>query len=175
MSWALALNWLPAGLADACVSPALWMLYGDLRRSGRVPLKYGPFRRIRDTAHIPLIDTGAIKLVRSGAVEVCGAVTKFTKTGVSLADGTHRSVDAVVLATGYRTGLENILPNGGSGLIDRNGVPFCNGAQAAAPGLYFCGFTVSPTGVLREIGRQAHAIARAIAASSVHRQAPNSP
>ena len=35
--------------------------------------------------------------------------------------------------------------------------------KRAAPGLYFCGFYVSPTGMLREIGREAKRIAKAIA------------
>ena len=42
------------------------------------------------------------------------------------------------------------------------GVPRASGAETL-PGLYFCGFYVAPTGMLREIAKDARKIARAIA------------
>ena len=49
------------------------------------------------------------------------------------------------------------------GALDARGVPVAGGAEAAAPGLYFCGFHVSPGGMLRAIAKEAPAIAAAIA------------
>ena len=50
-------------------------------------------------------------------------------------------------------------------VTDAVGVPLVSGSEAALPGLYFCGFYVSPTGMLREIGLEARRIAAAIAAT----------
>jgi hypothetical protein len=41
-------------------------------------------------------------------------------------------------------------------------MPIVTGQATAAPGLYFCGQTVSPTGQLREIAREAECLAKVI-------------
>ena len=57
--------------------------------------------------------------------------------------------------------VRTLLPEAGDAL-DARGVPRISGAPAA-PGLYFCGFHIVPTGQLREIGLEALRIARDIA------------
>jgi hypothetical protein len=42
-----------------------------------------------------------------------------------------------------------------------------SGAPTALPGLYFCGYFVSPAGMLREMGIEARRIARHVASSGV--------
>ena len=42
-----------------------------------------------------------------------------------------------------------------------------SGRELGLPGLYACGFTISRTGMLREIGLEARRIADAIAANEV--------
>jgi hypothetical protein len=68
----------------------------------------------------------------------------------------------VVAATGYRRGLEELV--GHLGVLQPDGRPVVHGAAAAAqaPGLRFIGFTTPISGVLREIGIDARAIAEAI-------------
>jgi hypothetical protein len=47
--------------------------------------------------------------------------------------------------------------------VRREWHPWSSGREAVLPGLYFCGYYVSPTGMLREIGREAECISAAIA------------
>ena len=47
--------------------------------------------------------------------------------------------------------------------IDEHGNPRQSGHESLLAGLYFCGFYVSPTGMLREIAAEAKQIARDIA------------
>ena len=47
-------------------------------------------------------------------------------------------------------------------VCSEDGVPKRSG-DAVLPGLYFCGFHVSPTGMLREIAIEAKRIARSVA------------
>jgi hypothetical protein len=50
-----------------------------------------------------------------------------------------------------------------SGVCDEQGTPLSSGREASIPGLYFCGYYVSPTGMLREISIEARRISAAIA------------
>ena len=49
-------------------------------------------------------------------------------------------------------------------VTDASGTPLVSGRESPLPGLFFCGFHVAPTGMLREIGIEAQRIARAIGA-----------
>ncbi len=66
----------------------------------------------------------------------------------------------MILATGYRTGLDEIV--GVPGVLDERARPI---GWAPRRGLYFIGFENAATGLLREIGLQAEALAREVAAS----------
>ena len=70
--------------------------------------------------------------------------------------------EAIIAATGFRADLRPLLPDAGDAL-GAGGVPVVSGRRTSAPGLYFCGFRVVPTGQLREIGIEARRIAGAIA------------
>jgi hypothetical protein len=78
-------------------------------------------------------------------------------THVTFTDGRSESFDAIVLATGFRHGLEQLLA---PGLL---GEPPPGQAPRAHDGLYFCGFSVSPAGMLSDICAQARWIAQAVA------------
>jgi hypothetical protein len=45
------------------------------------------------------------------------------------------------------------------GVFDAHGMPRVTGQATDAPGLYFCGQTVSPTGQFREVGLEAERLA----------------
>jgi len=77
-------------------------------------------------------------------------------------DGKRGKFDAVILATGYRPRVNTFL-EGASTVCDENGTPLSSGHEMPIPGLYFCGYYVSPTGMLREIALEAQQISAAIA------------
>jgi putative flavoprotein involved in K+ transport len=95
-------------------------------------------------------------------VTVVANVTGFDGGDVLLADGSRRPADVVIAATGYRQGLEELV--GHLGVLQADGRPVVRGAATApqAPHLRFLGFTTPISGVLREIGIDARAIAEAI-------------
>ena len=49
---------------------------------------------------------------------------------------------------------------------DEHGTPLVSGDETPVAGLYFCGYYVSPTGMLREIALEARRISAAIARNS---------
>jgi hypothetical protein len=74
--------------------------------------------------------------------------------------------DMVILATGYRPAVDTFLELP-SQVADEHGNPRQSGCEAGVAGLYFCGFHVSPVGMLLEISIEAKQIARDIAQESV--------
>ena len=73
----------------------------------------------------------------------------------------------MVLATGFRPQVNAFL-EGAAAAYDEQGTPLCSGSETPLAGLYFCGFYVSPTGVLREIGQEARRIAVTIAKNAAN-------
>jgi cation diffusion facilitator CzcD-associated flavoprotein CzcO len=98
--------------------------------------------------------------VRSGAITVVPAVVGFDDGGVRLADGSLRTPDAIIAATGYRPDLEAMV--GHLDVLDDRGIPRVHGAQTLphAPGLYFVGIKIELAGLIREIALEARAVAR---------------
>ena len=111
-------------------------------------------------------DVGLIDAVRKGKVEIVAAVESFDDGKMVLADGTRLSPDAVIAATGYVRGLEDLV--GHLDVLDARGKPVVHGARSpkTAPGLYFTGFTNPISGNLRELALDAVRIARALASAS---------
>jgi cation diffusion facilitator CzcD-associated flavoprotein CzcO len=163
LSVGIALGALPPRVADALGAPLVRATVGDIEALGLKKLPYGPVTQMVEHERIPLLDIGTVGLIRKGKIAVHPGIERFTADGVTFVDGTTVSFDAVVLATGYRPALDGFL-EGADELTGDKGLPRRSGEEVR-PGLYFCGFYVSPTGMLREIGIEAERIAAAIASA----------
>lgn len=121
---------------------------------------YSQFIRSRT---VPILDCGFVDAVQSGRVRIVPAVESFADGGVRLADGSTVEVDAVIAATGYRTGLDSLV--GHLGVLDDQGMPLVSGGRTLpqAPRLHFIGIKVELTGLLREIRIESGQIARSLA------------
>ncbi|TAL24242.1 MAG: NAD(P)/FAD-dependent oxidoreductase [Aquabacterium sp.] len=153
---------LPPPLADALNAPLTRALVGNLEPYGLKRPAQGPVTQILRLGRVPFIDTGTIKLIKQGQVKVFPGIQRFVEDGVVFTDGRRETFDAVVLATGFRPAVGEWLHDAGVAL-DQDGAPAASGRESARPGLYFCGYYVSPTGMLREIALEAQAIAKAVA------------
>jgi len=139
---------------------------GEYRKVGLRKLPYGPNTQIARDRRIPLLDSGTMAHLRTGRIRAHPGIARFTPDGVVFDDGEAVSFDAVVLATGYRPGLEEFLVPWRE-VCDAVGRPLVSGRRTALPGLYFCGQFVSPSGMLREIGIEARRFAADLAAAPV--------
>ena len=108
---------------------------------------------------VPVQDVGIVAAIRERRVEPVAAVESVDGAEVVLADGTRLRPDAVVVATGYRAGLEPLV--GHLGVLDARGLPVVHGAHEppGTPGLWFTGFTNPISGMLRELRIDAERIA----------------
>jgi len=157
----IALAWLPARVADAMAAPMVRLSVGNIEKLGFRKLPHGPITQIKEHHRIPLIDVGTLALIRAGEVAVRPDVRELDDGGVVFADGSREPYDAIIAATGFRPRVDELVD--APEALDADGCPRGSGREAAT-GLYFCGFYVSPTGMLREIGIEARRIAAHIVA-----------
>jgi hypothetical protein len=143
---------LPLAIADRINATIVRLAIGDLARFGLRKRSDGPLAEIVRTHQIPVVDVGTLAAIRDGRIAVRPAIESSTHEAVRFADGRVETFHAIVLATGYETGLAAML---GDALLD----------DAPARGLYFCGFNIVPAGLLREIALEAPRIAAEIRAA----------
>ena len=149
---------LQPAMADALAWPMIRVTIGDIRTVGLRRLPYGPNAQIARDRHIPLLDIGTMDHIRAGRSRIHPDIRRFSEDGVVFVDADALKVDAVVLATGYRPGLDQFLVPWRE-VCDDKGIPEVSGGHTALPGLFFCGQFVSPAGMLREIKLEAARIA----------------
>lgn len=164
----IACRRLPVGVVDRLARRIARMSVPDLSAQGLPRPTTGLYSRVRQGA-IPVQDVGLIDAVLHGRVTPVAALESFEPGKVALADGTHITPDTVIAATGYDRALEPLV--GHLGVLDARGRPTVHGARtpAAAPGLFFTGFTNPISGMLREIRIDAERIARTVAKATDRR------
>ena len=150
---------LPVSVLDRIGQLMSRAAFGDLARYGLPAAAMGPVSSIVQRGRIPIIDVGTVDAIKQGRIAVRPGVARFTRAGAAFVDGRDAPFDAVILATGYRTGLDEIVDV--PGVLDEHAHPI---GWAPRRGLYFIGFENVATGLLREIGLQAGALARDVAA-----------
>ena len=155
---------LPVRVRDALGRFTSRMAFGDLSTWGLSTPPFGPATQVLEYGRVPVLDVGTIAYIRSGAIKVFPAIEAFTAAGVKFIDGRVRDADVVVLATGFQPRLDQLLdvPE----LLGNDGRPARDTCHAATPGrIHLVGYRNAPTGLLREIGRQAEHVAAAIEVS----------
>jgi indole-3-pyruvate monooxygenase len=148
-------------VADKLNAPLIRMLLGDITKLGLKKSKYGPREQIEKQKRIPLLDIGTIKLIRLGHIKVYGDIIRIEGNNIYFEENRQQNFDAIILATGYLHNLESFLNISNDRIDDLNNA-VSKQSYFGKDGLYFCGFYVSPMGMLREIGIEARKIAKDI-------------
>jgi putative flavoprotein involved in K+ transport len=156
---------LPPRVVDTLARGMRRISIGDLRPYGLPPPPKGLYTRLNEEGSIPILDVGLVDLLKARKVRAVAAVTAFAGDEVVLADGERISPDAVIAATGFERGLEDIV--GHLGVLGDLGRPVVRGdtTHPNAPALYFIGYSNPISGYLREVGIEARKIGRAIKGS----------
>ena len=153
----LVLSALPAAIANRLARATARLALGDLTRYGMPRGDFAPYTHLR----VPVIDVGFVEALKNRRVSVRPALERLTRTGVVYADGTSEAFEAIVAATGFRTGLESLID--ARDVLDSNGEPRgASGEPTAHRGLYFVGFVHTLRGHLFEANRASRRLARHI-------------
>ena len=154
---------LPVKLVDRIIATSSRLTTPNLSAHGLPRPEPGVYSRLLADGAVPIIDVGLIKLLQNGQVEVVAAVSGFDGDKVRLLDDTTIAPEAVIAATGFAQGLDDLV--GHLGVLDERGRPAVQGARAhpQAPDLYFTGYTNPISGMFHELNVDARRIARAIA------------
>ena len=153
----IMLSFLPTWLADRIGRLTSRIVLGDLTAYDIPAPQWGPFSAKR----VPLIDVGFVAAVKRGIVRIRPALARLTPSGAVYADGTEEPFDAIVAATGFTSGLTDLLDV--DGVLNESGEPIAaSGSPTSRPGLYFMGFTHSLRGHLFEANLASRRLAKNI-------------
>ncbi|CAN8247858.1 unnamed protein product [Cochlearia groenlandica] len=137
----MLMKWLPLWLVDKIMLILAWLILGNLTKYGLKRPNMGPMELKVVTGKTPVLDVGAVEKIKSGNVDIVPGIKRFYRRHVELVDGQRLDLDAVVLATGYRSNVPSWLQE--NDLFSKNGFPksaFPN-AWKGKSGLYAAGFT----------------------------------
>ncbi|MBO0949518.1 flavin-containing monooxygenase [Fibrella forsythiae] len=150
---AIKLSKMPNWFYDFAARLSQRLTVGDLSRYGLITPPYPSSYQIRVLGKIPVIDLGTVDQIKAGTIAVRPGIKQVNPNSVIFTDGREDPFDAIILATGYRTGLAELLaPEISRKILNEKGYP--RGLWDTSPalkGLYFLGFALPLTGILRGI------------------------
>lgn len=161
---AMMLARLPFNLGGPVGSLLRRLTVGDLSRFGIPTPTIAPIEQLRIHGKTPVIGIGTVARIRAGDIGVHGAIERLAGDTVWFRDGASDTVDAIILATGYRPRVEDIVGDV-TGLLDRNGAPTPVIGTGLREGLFFTGFdNYRPGGILGTVFEESMKIVQRIPA-----------
>jgi cation diffusion facilitator CzcD-associated flavoprotein CzcO len=166
----LATRLLSAGLNDWVFPRILDLALGDLSQHGVRRPGQGILQQCTNFGRVPVIDVGTVGAIFEHAIKIAPGVSAMTQDGAIFQDGSRSKYDAIIFATGYRPnyqsflGIDEIKPSKELGNQENSSI-------------YFVGFRISITGLLRDIAKEAIAVADRISRqdTAVSALGPSSP
>jgi putative flavoprotein involved in K+ transport len=159
----IAIKRMPPGWVDPISKAQRRLSIPDLAAQGLPRPEVGVRTTFIATGTTPVLDVGIVDAVRHGRVEIVAAVDAFDGPHVLLADGSRIDPDAVIAATGFRAGLDELV--GHLDILDARGLPLATDGEPVLPGLWFVGFKPTLGGQLREGSIAARRVAAAVIAA----------
>ncbi len=125
-----------------------------------------PSEQLRTLSKTPVIDVGTLAEIKAKNIMVLPDIQEFKQDSVVFVDGQNLKFDAVILATGYKAQLQGIIENIAP-LLNERGYPTKMWSDDLNyKGLYFLGFNLPLTGILRDINISSKKIINRIMSNS---------
>ncbi|KAH0461453.1 hypothetical protein IEQ34_009028 [Dendrobium chrysotoxum] len=131
----IMMKWLPVKLVDRIILTLAWLVLGNVEKYGLKRPNIGPFELKNTKGKTPVLDTGTLKKIKSNEIKVIPGIKRFGHGEVELVCGDQLNVDAVILATGYRSTVSSWLQETGGKSTD------APKGWKGENGLYFVGFS----------------------------------
>lgn len=150
---------LPHWLGDRIGNAVQRLTVGDLSRYGLRISPMSPAKQLRVTGKTPVIDLGTVAMIKAGKITVYPGIEQMEAAAIRFRDGRTAPFEAVILATGYRPQLEELIP-ALHGHLNADGIPESPIGEGEFDGLYFLGYdNYTPGGILGVIVRDSARIA----------------
>jgi putative flavoprotein involved in K+ transport len=151
----IMLSFLPAAVADRFARFTARLVLGDLTRHGLRTPQWMPYSARR----IPVIDVGFVRVLKERKVDIRPALARLSAAGAVFEGGGTEPFDAIIAATGFSTGLNELVE--AKGVLNDSGEPVARSGEATArPGMFFIGYTHSLRGHLFEANLASRRLAR---------------
>ena len=164
----LATSLLPSALNDRIFPPILNAVLGNLSQQGIRRPAQGILQQCASSGKVPVIDVGTVRKIFGQAIRIALDVSAITEDGAIFHDGSSGKYDCIILATGYRPNYRRFLEP--SEIEPSTG--FSNQKDTS---LCFVGFHISITGLLRDIAKEAVAVADRISNRNIAALMPGRP
>lgn len=125
-----------------------------------------PSEQLRTQGKVAVIDVGTLAQIKAGNIKVMPDVKELTTNEVVFVNEEKLPIYAIIMATGYHARLEQIIENI-SPLLNERGYPKAMWFdEEPYKGLYFVGFNLPLTGILRDINLSSEKIVKNILKSN---------
>jgi cation diffusion facilitator CzcD-associated flavoprotein CzcO len=153
---------LPFGLGGWIANRIRRLLFDDLKRYGLRISPQAPVKMLEATGKTPVIDIGTADQIRAGSIKVVPGISEFQTHRITFTNEESLPFDAVILATGYRPQLQDMIP-GIEEILEKADVPSSPIGFGKFEGLYFVGFdNFKLGGILGTIYEDSEFVAKAI-------------
>lgn len=157
---------LPTRLGDRIGVWLRRLTVGSLDSYGLETPDMSPAAQLRELGQTPVIDVGTVAAIKSGAITVKPGVDRLEETAVVFTDGSRLDIDVIVLATGYRARLADLVDLDDP-LFGSDGLPTDCVGEGKLSGVFFVGFdNHRPGGILGTVLEESELVANAIAATA---------
>ncbi len=157
---AIKLQKLPTWLYDFIAVNLQKLTVGDLSKYGLKRPTMPPSKQLRELGKTPVIDLGTVDLIKKGIVKILPGIQEFKANSVVFENGEEIDFDAVIMATGYKSKVEDFVEDT-SHVLNHLGEPKAP-VIPERKGLYFIGFGAYAGGILRSINMNSETIINAM-------------
>ncbi len=130
---------IPFGIGDWLGNFIRGIYLGDLRKYGLNAPKLAPAQQLKLTGKTPVVDIGTVAQIKAGKIKVMPEMDTFDVSGVVFKNGERKTIDAVILATGYKANVTDFIVDS-TGLLNQDNLPKQAIFDGKNKGLYFIGF-----------------------------------
>jgi len=121
-----------------------------------------PSEQLRTKGKVSVIDVGTLAQIKAGNIKVMPDIESLSEHEVLFKDGQQLKIDVILMATGYYARLDEIIENVAPLLNERAYPKAMWFDEEPYKGLYFVGFNLPLTGILRDINLTSEKIVKQI-------------
>jgi len=121
-----------------------------------------PSEQLRTQGKVSVIDVGTLAQIKAGNIKVMPDIESLSEHEVLFKDGQQLKIDVILMATGYHARLDEIIENVAPLLNERAYPKAMWFDEEPYKGLYFVGFNLPLTGILRDINFTSEKIVKQI-------------